>query len=708
MSAMSPMAREKVVILGGGVGAVSAAFALTEGENAGRYDVTVYQMGWRLGGKGASGRRMSDASRRIEEHGLHVWFGFYYNAIATMERCYAELETVHDAPPNPKDTFENAFTDHDFVVLEDFADGKWCHYPLELPRGVPGYPPTPWQYLVAILEWVRDQWESAEDESAAPAGHFARAEQLVNRFAAEMVSVLTVELPVAWIPVLAIVEELQEHARTWAEGQLDGADDVARRLWMAIDLGLAIVRGMVRDGVVWHGFDVIDDWDMWEWLEHHGASPRHKDCVLVRTFYSQAFAFPHGDVGDRRIAAGATLRAVLRMLFAYDGAFMRKMNAGMGDIVFSPFYRVLRQRGVRFKFFHRVRKLHLGGGGTPRVTRITLGRQVRVKPPAVVAPAGSSCCPDQPEYRPLVAVPDPRVGVRQCWPDEPDWSQVDDQDAQKIRALQASGAFVDLESYWSAWGPDDEHECVLEEGTHFAHVVLAISVGALRDICSELVAVSPRWETMLDTIQTVRTQAFQLWLSKDLPELGWTLGPPVSTAYVEPLDTWAQMNQTEPAEQWPTPPALIAYFCGVLPDDEPDPAWFTDPTFPPRQRDKVYRGLRQYLARDLAYLWPNAFGPAGFRWDLLLDLTGAVGENRLRTQHWIANIDPTERYVLSLPKSTAARLRSDGSGFANLFLAGDWTVNALNLGCVEGALTSGMAAARGLGKRPLKIIAETD
>jgi len=44
-------------VLGGGTGALSAAWGLTSLPNwRDDYDITVYQMGWRLGGKGASGR----------------------------------------------------------------------------------------------------------------------------------------------------------------------------------------------------------------------------------------------------------------------------------------------------------------------------------------------------------------------------------------------------------------------------------------------------------------------------------------------------------------------------------------------------------------------------------------------------------------------------------------------------------------------------
>ena len=51
---------------------MSAAFALTNTEALRqRFEVTIYQYGWRLGGKGASGRN-ARYGQRIEEHGLHM------------------------------------------------------------------------------------------------------------------------------------------------------------------------------------------------------------------------------------------------------------------------------------------------------------------------------------------------------------------------------------------------------------------------------------------------------------------------------------------------------------------------------------------------------------------------------------------------------------------------------------------------------------
>ncbi len=51
--------------------------------------------------------------------------------------------------------------------------------------------------------------------------------------------------------------------------------------------------------------------------------------------------------------------------FTYRGAFFWKMQAGMGDTIFTPLYQALKQKGVTFRFFHRVEDLALSDAGTP-------------------------------------------------------------------------------------------------------------------------------------------------------------------------------------------------------------------------------------------------------------------------------------------------------------------------------------------------------
>jgi uncharacterized protein with NAD-binding domain and iron-sulfur cluster len=63
----------RVIVLGGGCGGIACAYWLTSTSALREsFDVTIFTRGWRLGGKGASGRA-ADASNRIEEHGLHMW-----------------------------------------------------------------------------------------------------------------------------------------------------------------------------------------------------------------------------------------------------------------------------------------------------------------------------------------------------------------------------------------------------------------------------------------------------------------------------------------------------------------------------------------------------------------------------------------------------------------------------------------------------------
>jgi uncharacterized protein with NAD-binding domain and iron-sulfur cluster len=100
----------------------------------------VYQQGWRLGGKGASGR---GPGGRIEEHGLHLWMGHYDNAFQLMRECYREL--ARDPRHCPIADWTDAFTPAPFVSLTDRTpDGRWrlvsAHFP-PFP-GLPGDPFT--------------------------------------------------------------------------------------------------------------------------------------------------------------------------------------------------------------------------------------------------------------------------------------------------------------------------------------------------------------------------------------------------------------------------------------------------------------------------------------------------------------------------------------------------------------------------------------
>ena len=99
-------------------------------------------------------------------------------------------------------------------------------------------------------------------------------------------------------------------------------------------------------------------------------------------------------------------------------------------------------------------------------------------------------------------------------------------------------------------------------------------------------------------------------------------------------------------------------------------------------------------------MWPSGAppdDPGGLDLSLLESVSGGTGAQRLASQYYRANIDPSERYVLTLPGSTVYRMAPGDTDFSNLVIAGDWTLSSINGGSVEAAVESGVLAARGLG-----------
>lgn len=78
--------RRRVLVIGAGIAGRSVAHELTRTAAArARWDVELVEMGHRVGGRLASPHR-PEAWGRNEEHGLHVWFGWYDNTFAWPRR----------------------------------------------------------------------------------------------------------------------------------------------------------------------------------------------------------------------------------------------------------------------------------------------------------------------------------------------------------------------------------------------------------------------------------------------------------------------------------------------------------------------------------------------------------------------------------------------------------------------------------------------
>ncbi|MDX1998980.1 MAG: acetoacetate decarboxylase family protein, partial [Thermoanaerobaculia bacterium] len=262
-----------------------------------------------------------------------------------------------------------------------------------------------------------------------------------------------------------------------------------------------------------------------------------------------------------------------------------------------------------------------------------------------------------------------------------------------------------LEDGWTAW-QDRLPPLVLEAGRDFDHVVLGISLGALPGICRELVEdpSNPRFRRMLAALTTVGTQAIQLWMKPTAAELGWTRGDSIVIPYEEPLDTWTDMAHLIARESWrPGEVGAIGYLCSPMPDVEPIPDAGAGRGYVRRQNARVAENARGWLDRYSGWLWPQVARGTGLDGAVLVDRQERSGMERLSAQHFSAAANLSDRYNLSLPGSAAARLAPGGSGYANLVLAGDWTLNPINAGCVEAAVTSGLLAARVLSGEPRTI-----
>jgi len=185
--------RTKVAVLGGGVGGMTTAFELTATPQLReRFEVTVYQLGWRVGGKGASGRNAAYGDR-IEEHGLHVWFGFYDNAFRLMRDAYQEAGR---APGTPLASFDEAFEGCDQLVLYDRQGEGWHAMSFDCPRNFlrPGDTtelPTFWEMAATACGWALGGWRglrARRGEVATPAAPFTPGwfEDLASELAADL------------------------------------------------------------------------------------------------------------------------------------------------------------------------------------------------------------------------------------------------------------------------------------------------------------------------------------------------------------------------------------------------------------------------------------------------------------------------------------------------------------------------------------------
>lgn len=723
--------KEKIAILGGGVSSVTAAFALTSQPNwQEKYDISFYQLGWRIGGKGASGRN-ANMGQRIEEHGLHIWFGFYENAFKYMQQCYEELDRPEGAALR---TWEDAFKKQSFIVNTEWIKEEWLTWSLLFPEK-PGDPgkgteSLSWGKLITTMyaflkQWLGDLHQEIDHVKAGTStttqhdgllGHLAALEKRLGEELKEGAN----EAEQVLGGLLKLVENLPEDIRKQKAGDhnwiktileeikawidkvaaefLDDHSEI-HRLFIAVDLSTTILIGMIEDNVLSKGFDHINDIDFKDWLlKHHANDQFTVQSAPVRALYDLIFAYEDGVIKQANLEAGTGLRGMLLIGLSYKGAVMWKMQAGMGDTVFTPYYQVLKNRGVKFNYFHEINNLKLDPNDSSLVSEIHMTRQVDL-------------CNGPESYEPLRQV----KGLA-CWPSEPRYDQIVPAQAALLQEKK-----IDLENFWTDWPEVYEATfkkplptITLQHGRDFDSIIFGIPTASLPYTCPELLAKSEVLRNSQKTVKTVVTQAYQLWTDLNLTELGWTIYPipgedPVVGAWTEPLDTWAAMNQLICREDWSElglNPQNIAYYCGVQNVVEIPPR--DRHSFPAESKAAVKAACIEQMNHHTYSLWPNAGSAEQFDWSVLTDPENREGEARFDSQYWRSNTSPTERYTMSVVNSTVTRIDTKLPDFSNIYFTGDWIKTGINAGCVEAATMAGLQTSRAICGYPRVIYGEKD
>jgi uncharacterized protein with NAD-binding domain and iron-sulfur cluster len=692
--------KRRVVVLGGGIAGLTAAHELSRtAEARADWETTIYEMGHKIGGRLFSAHDPRSWGRN-EEHGLHVWFGFYDNAFRLAEEVWRDVRKPVGAPwksiwdaVRPIHTSDHGLVQGDGYVVRRVVHARNSDRPgaVAEPLSIAGRLTGSLDLLRALPRTVRsllfDHAPPAPDEQAlwpAPSQASVLRDVLdrVASMASRSVDASHAEADTAAarrarVNAAARVERvLRRLHRPLVDRLVRMAKDGPGALELArvVDVFIAAGRGLSSER---HGFfedfdlDRISGWELGAWLIEHGADRTNiAESRLLEFAYDAPFAYLRGERERPVLEAGTAMRFLLRMLRGYKHAIAYLLAAGAGETIIAPLVVLLRDRGVRFRPFHRLEKVEIDPA-TRRVQRIVFVRAARVKG----------------EYDPIVEHHG-LYGLRA----EPDWEQLEDG-----ASLAARG--VDFYSRFARDRGENER-VVLEVDRDFDDVILALPLGAIvpdPDGFSPVenwLAFHPEARACFERLHLVPTVAAQLWFREPADAIG--LEGRALVSWATPFSILCDMSPVIAHEGWPSPPpASCAYLCGAWPLDAAA-ARSTDHDAPARDRARAEAMLRAQLAGHAhSLLTPSAtlHAPDGV-------------EDPIAAQYVRVNVEPWDLADLSLPGADEVRLEATDSGLVNMALAGSWVRTSINTTSVEAAVSSGLAAARALGADCRPILAE--
>jgi uncharacterized protein with NAD-binding domain and iron-sulfur cluster len=590
-----------------------------------------------------------------------MMMGFYETAFHIMRDCY---QNMPHAASDAFTSWNQAFVPQRRITLWIKPPGNqaWRPRNFDFPQfpGQPGDTPLTLQPATSYMQrgvnqlvrWLLDYVLPGIQQQLAQT--YAGMDFLIQQSLATFIEELGIRLAGTMPDLLATLIRLQN----WSKSLLGPLlKPLAYELYLYMDLGLAVAIGFLTDVTPYGegGYERINDRDFKAWLMQNRADQDSAESALVMSIYDLAFAYRNGDslnAQNGSAAAGALLRLFVRMALTYKNAPLWKMNGGMGDIIFTPLYKLLVARGVRFEFFHRVTKLQLQGDDVQSVDFDLQAERRNTSIP----------------YDPLVQVQFTNGQRWDCWPAEPDWAQLKNPPPNPI----------DLEDPWTQRRVRGE---TLVRGQDFDAVILGIPPAASQWITGQLGAGYIEWQQMLANSSSVATRSSQQWFKVDVPALGSPHGVTVATTYVDPWRSWAEMSHLVPYELGPS--KSCEYLCGTLSALPQAPNYGA--------HTPAYKVTARTTLMNQAETWQDLH--AGGLWPGIVHPNGTLDRAR-RDHHYVsANVGYSDLYVQTLPGSVPHRLAPGWHGPRNLFLAGDWTKTSINGGCAEAAFESGLHAA---------------
>jgi hypothetical protein len=369
------------------------------------------------------------------------------------------------------------------------------------------------------------------------------------------------------------------------------------------------------------------------------------------------------------------------------------MRAEVGDSYIAPVVRALEILGVKFHFYHRVKALGVSSR-TRAVERIAFVQQVAA-PPAEAELMEMQYGPPGARLR------------RRAWP-------------AVSRQPASLGAQFPLDSYYSQC----EHaQLELTRGSDFDVVVCALPLGVVEDVLIDdargapLREVDGQYRDLFHHVKLTESQAIRMWFKVPLAGLGWKHEPPILSGTDWPHSTWEDNSQSTEIQNFPDTdrPLTIATLFGPLATGKSN---VRDPAHYAAQVKAAEAAARNFIfGGGLLRLWPGLCHGAGsgaaadappIDWSKFIDLDQRAGEARLGWQLICANVGPNESYIVTTPGTIKYRPRPDESGYEHLYLAGDWTRNGVQAGTVEGAIMSGLKAARAITGKGAVIVGGDD